>query len=180
MQSIPLHQFDNYQDRFILTARHCVSWDHNGVVVDGRRVQVRKNTFKEHMLVWCSSFLSRSGSAVTGARARTGSVSALRGSSSGQTTSSRSVPGEGSAPHVIRLSVSLCCSGLWCPDWAPWGHTTLTNDIALLELLTPAPASARVRPIALSRAPLPPGTTAWVGGWGLDGFQPTRTLNLGK
>ena len=29
-----------YQDRFILTARHCVSWDHNGVVVDGRRVQV--------------------------------------------------------------------------------------------------------------------------------------------
>lgn len=28
------------QDRFILTARHCVSWDHNGVVVDGRRVQV--------------------------------------------------------------------------------------------------------------------------------------------
>ena len=30
------------QDRFILTARHCVSWDHNGVVVDGRRVQVIK------------------------------------------------------------------------------------------------------------------------------------------
>ena len=29
-----------HQDRFILTARHCVSWDHNGVVVDGRRVQV--------------------------------------------------------------------------------------------------------------------------------------------
>lgn len=72
------------------------------------------------------------------------------------------------------------CSGLWCPDWAPWGHTTLTNDIALLELVTPVPASARVRPIALARAPLPPGTTAWVGGWGLDGLHPTRTLNLGK
>ena len=37
-----------YQDRFILTARHCVSWDHNGVVVDGRRVQVWKITFKRN------------------------------------------------------------------------------------------------------------------------------------
>ena len=27
-------------DRFVLTARHCVSWDHNGVVVDGRQVEV--------------------------------------------------------------------------------------------------------------------------------------------
>ena len=26
--------------RFILTARHCVSWDHSGQVVDGRRVAV--------------------------------------------------------------------------------------------------------------------------------------------
>ena len=24
----------------MLTARHCVSWDHNGVVVDGRQVEV--------------------------------------------------------------------------------------------------------------------------------------------
>ena len=27
-------------ERFILTARHCVSWDHSGEVVDGRQVQV--------------------------------------------------------------------------------------------------------------------------------------------
>jgi len=128
-------------DRFILTARHCVSWDHNGVVVDGRRVQV-----------WL------------GSHGREGQ--------------------DGISIPVKRIIIRpdyqqpQCASGLWCPDWAPWGHTTLTNDIALLELLTPAPASARVRPIALATAPLPPGTTAWVGGWGLDGFHPTRTLNL--
>ena len=59
------------QDRFILTARHCVSWDHNGVVVDGRRVQVirghKSSNTGSHV-----SLLIRSGSAVTGARARTG------------------------------------------------------------------------------------------------------------
>lgn len=128
-------------DRFILTARHCVSWDHNGVVVDGRRVQV-----------WL------------GSHGREGQ--------------------DGMSIPVKRIIIRpdyqqpQCASGLWCPDWAPWGHTTLTNDIALLELVTPVPASARVRPIALARAPLPPGTTAWVGGWGLDGLHPTRTLNL--
>ena len=70
-------------------------------------------------------------------------------------------------------------SGVWCPDWAPWGHTTLTNDIALLELLHPAPAyNPNIAPIKVARQSPPPGTTAWVGGWGLDGFHPTRTLNL--
>ena len=70
-------------------------------------------------------------------------------------------------------------SGVWCPDWAPWGHTTLTNDIALLELLHPASAyNPNIAPIKVARQSPPPGTTAWVGGWGLDGFHPTRTLNL--
>ena len=70
-------------------------------------------------------------------------------------------------------------SGLWCPDWAPWGHTTLTNDIAIVELMRSAPThSPHVSPIQVASFSPPPGTTAWVGGWGLDGHHPTKSLNL--
>ena len=68
--------------------------------------------------------------------------------------------------------------GLWCPDWAPWGHRILTNDIAILELMRSAPAYAGISPIKLAKVSPPPGTTAWVGGWGMNGFHPTESLNL--
>jgi len=128
-------------DRFILTARHCVSWDHNGVVVDGRQVQV-----------WL------------GSHGREGQ--------------------DGFGIPVKRIIIRpdyqqpQCASGLWCPDWAPWGHTTLTNDIAIIELMRSAPKYAHITPIKLANFSPPPGTLSWVGGWGLDGYRPTKILNI--
>ena len=66
----------------------------------------------------------------------------------------------------------------FCPGWAFWSHSTLTNDIAVVELQYAPPSYSAIRPIRLARSSEPPGTTAWVGGWGLDGKYPTPELNL--
>ena len=127
--------------RFVLTARHCVSWDGSGRVVDGRAVQL-----------WLGSH---------GAEGQDG----LR------------VP-------VKRILVRpdyqapACSQGVWCPPWAFWADSTLTNDIAILELMWRAPPTPKIRPVTVASHTPPPGTTAWVGGWGLDGSHPTPTLNL--
>lgn len=66
----------------------------------------------------------------------------------------------------------------FCPGWAFWSHSTLTNDIAVVELQHAPPRYTNIRPISLGRSPPPLGTTAWVGGWGLDGKYPTPELNV--
>lgn len=38
--------------------------------------------------------------------------------------------------------------------------------------------SPHIAPIKVASFSPPPGTTAWVGGWGLDGHHPTKSLNL--
>jgi len=128
-------------DRFVITARHCVSWDSTGVVVDGRMVEL-----------WL------------GSHGREGQ--------------------DGLKVPVRRILVRpdyqapTCASGVWCPEWAFWSHRILTNDIALLELMRPAPPSPKISSISLAGNPPGPGVTAWVGGWGLDGKYPTPMLNL--
>jgi len=128
-------------DRFVLTARHCVSWDSTGKVVDGRMVEL-----------WLGSH---------GKEGQDGLKVPVR-------------------RILIRpdYQAPTCASGVWCPDWAFWSHRTLTNDIAILELMDPVPSSTKIRPISLARNPPGPGVTAWVGGWGLDGAFPTPRLNL--
>ena len=68
--------------------------------------------------------------------------------------------------------------GVWCPSWAFWSHTTLTNDIVLLQLTKPVPLSRKIQPIKINLGHTVAHTPAWVGGWGLDGKHPTTTLQL--
>ena len=48
----------------------------------------------------------------------------------------------------------------------------------MVELQHAPPRYTNIRPISLGRSPPPLGTTAWVGGWGLDGKYPTPELNV--
>ena len=87
------------------------------------------------------------------------------------------------SPHhhysiIINSNLSPCSGVNFCPGWAFWSHSTLTNDIAVVELQYGPPSFSNIRPIRLARSLNPPGTTAWVGGWGLDGKYPTPELNL--
>ena len=48
----------------------------------------------------------------------------------------------------------------------------------MVELHHAAPRYSNIQPIRLARSAPPLGTTAWVGGWGLDGKYPTAQLNV--
>ena len=77
---------------------------------------------------------------------------------------------------------------MWCPPWAFWAHSILTNDIAVIQLDRPVHMSSKIQvlvtlphcyvcdlqAINMAGATPPPGTEAWVGGWGLDGVRPSE------
>lgn len=129
-------------DRFVVTARHCVSWD-DGEVVNGRFVTV-----------WVGSHGDK-----------------------GQDGVKMDVARVLARPDYQKPT---CAHGVWCPNWAFWSHRTLTNDIALLELVYPVPPSPKIAPIRLASHNYRPGTTSWVGGWGLDGRHPTHNLQVSE
>lgn len=128
-------------ESFVVTARHCVSWDATGEVVEGRRV-----------MLWL-------------------------GSHGAQGTDGLQVP----VRRVLARTdyqAPTCAEGMWCPAWAFWSHSILTNDIALLQLARPVFTGAKIQPINLASGSPPPGAEAWVGGWGLDGVRPSETLQI--
>lgn len=128
-------------ESFVVTARHCVSWDNSGEVVEGRRV-----------MLWLGSHASQGV--------------------------------DGLAVPVRRVlartdyQAPTCAEGMWCPAWAFWAHSILTNDIALLQLYRPVHTSRKIQPINMAGLTPPPGTEAWTGGWGLDGVTPSETLQI--
>jgi len=128
-------------DSFVITARHCVSWDGTGEVVEGRRV-----------MLWLGSHLRQG---LDGVQVPVRRVLAR-----------------------TDYQAPTCAEGMWCPSWAFWAHSILTNDIALLQLARPVHISQKIQPISLSSSSPSPGTEAWVGGWGLDGRRPSESLQI--